>query len=109
MSGLVEHEENTDDEAADIKLHRENKRERTTRVKKAWAAVVATPEGRAVLWDVMAAMGMMKTPLEFKLDGSVSVELVMVNIGRQDYARKMFAEIGENYPAMLALMQKENI
>ena len=109
MSGLVEHGDNTDEERTAIKSNRETKAARSRRVRKSYEAVLSTQEGRAVIWDLIAGAGIMKSPLAFKADGDIAVNITLANVGRQDYGRKMFMEIGEDYPAMLSLMQKENL
>lgn len=118
--GIVEHDDNTADhargieatrdadEATDIKAVREGAKARARRVKKAWEVVIQTPEGRAVIWDMLAAMGMNETPLIRKADGSISIEDMLLKVGVSNHARKAYTEIADTYPAMMPLMVKEN-
>lgn len=108
MNGLVEHDDNTVDEAKDIKAKRESAAARRKRVKAAWEAVLVTPEGRAVVWDMIAGATILETPLVYN-GGEIATLATMVEIGKREHARKMLVEIGEEYPAMLALMQQENV
>jgi hypothetical protein len=107
-NGLVEHDDNTEDEAADVKATRESSKARARRVKAAWEVVIQTPEGRAVIWDMLAAMGMNETPLIRKADGSISIEDMLLKVGVSNHARKAYMEIANDYPAMMPLMVKEN-
>lgn len=108
MSNNVEHDDNTEAETKAIKAARETAAARKRRVKASWDSVLATAEGRAVVWDIIAGAGILETPLAYGADGDVAPLRTMVEIGKREYARKLMVEIGNDYPAMLSLMQKEN-
>lgn len=108
MSEFVEHDDNTADEARAIKATRETKSARQRRVKAAWEAVLATPEGRAVVWDLIAGTGILETPVVYDASGEVAPLRTMIGVGKQEYGRKVMVEIGNDYPKMLNLMQQEN-
>ena len=99
----TEHADNTPEELDDIKLGRETLAAKEKRYKKSWGVVLATEEGRAVLWNIMARTGMMETPGVYG-----EFDKTWAKIGRGDYGRELYVEIGQKWPALFQLMVKEN-
>ena len=95
--------DNTDEERDEIALKRETDKARADRVERSWQAVVRTPEGRAVLWDIMDRLGMMASPMAFG-----QPDRTVYNIGRADAARVIYTKVGD-YPRHLLNMEKENM
>jgi hypothetical protein len=105
----VEHDDNTQDEKDEIADKRKKGKSKLSRVDAAWERLVQTEDGRTVLWDVMARAGIMMTPLAMGADADFAPYRTFANIGRSDYGRELYAEIARRYPAMMVLMQKENM
>lgn len=100
----VESDENTDQEREELAVLRETDKARAKRVKEAWAKVLATSEGRAVLWDIMALTGMNATPMRPGFP-----DLTASAIGMADAGRMVQAKCSEVAPGHALMMIKENM
>lgn len=100
----IEHGDNSDDEKAELTLKRETDKARKTRIKRAYDIVMALPEGRAVIWDIVARGGLLNDPAVFG-----DHDRTWHALGRQQFAREIYLEIGKEYPARLVEMEQENM
>lgn len=88
----------------EIKLRRESEAQRTTRLRRSWGVVCSTPEGRAVLWDIMDMAGMNGDPMVAGLP-----DLTAANIGAASVGRKLQRKVNEVGKRWALLMVQENI
>jgi hypothetical protein len=68
---------------------RAREKQRLERTRSAYLVVMATVEGRAVMWDIIARAGVFETPWNHH-----SMEIFR-NIGRHDYGRELMADVIE--------------
>jgi hypothetical protein len=94
----------SESDTLELKLRKETEAQKTLRLRKAWEAVCSTPEGRAVLWDIMSTAGMNATPLVPGVDA-----LTFANIGRADHGRELNAKINQVGKRWALLMLQENL
>ena len=80
---------------------RARERARQDRTQNAYRAVLATVEGRAVLWDIISRAGVFETPWNHH-----SMEIFR-NIGRHDYGRELMADIIELDEGLYIQMEVE--
>lgn len=71
--------------------------------KEAYRRVMATEEGRAVLWDILSQLGTFKTPL---VPGAQ--DLTYCAIGRQNAGLELMARLHDASPSGYLTMQEEN-
>jgi hypothetical protein len=104
-SNLVEGADDTSEvDAHDIKVRRETEAQKTARLRRAWDFICSTPEGRAVLWDIMAMSGMSGTPLVPAMP-----DMTAANIGKADLGRELQTKVNSIGKQWALLMLKENI
>ena len=101
---MIEHDDNTSQETKELKYERETKAAKLRRIKAAWDRVLASEDGRAVVWDIIGRGGIMETPAKFG-----AVDATFHAIGRQDLAREIYTYVGSGYPTRLLEMEKENM
>lgn len=105
MNDLVEGvDEAAEADDLEIKLRRESKAAKEVRLRRSWDWVCSTPEGRAVLWDIMDMSGMNGDPLVPALP-----DVTAANIGAGSVGRKVQTKINEVGKRWALLMVKENI
>lgn len=93
----------TDEEAGALRQTRETEASRQARVKRAWNAVMATPEGRAMMWDLLKShLGLYASPV------STDKRQEQRNLGKHEAALGVLAAIEERTPRFVKLMKQEN-
>lgn len=75
--------------------------QRTDRLQNHYRAVMATVDGRAVLWDIISRAGIFETPWH-----QHSMEIFR-SIGRNDYGRELMADIIELDEGLYIQMEVE--
>lgn len=73
----------------EVDAARAREKQRLERTQNAYRAVMATKEGRAVMWDIISRAGVYETPWNHH-----SMEIFR-NIGRHDYGRELMADVIE--------------
>lgn len=76
---------------------------RAKRLAASYEAVMATPDGRAVVWDILEMLQVMRTPF---IAGSP--DLTAFNCGRHNAGLEMWAKLQELAPGEIATMMKES-
>src|SRR5688572_13733292 len=85
------------------KVARRTEKQKAKDLAEAYAAVMLTVEGRKVLWDILATLGVHETPLVVG-----SQDLTYVNIGRQNAGLELMVRLCAVSPDLYLQMQKEN-
>lgn len=96
--------DNSPEETETIRVKRETDKQRAKRTAEAWAAALATAEGRAVVWDILARGGMIAASYT-RGDPMHTAYLS----GKREFALELYKEIAAKYPARLHEMEKENM
>jgi hypothetical protein len=99
----VEHQDNTPEEAAEIKHKRETEKQRMTRIDRAWKAVMADPDGRAVIWHILSTGGLLQ-PTFVKGEPDQSI----YNQGKREFVLGIYRAVQTDHPRGFLDMHKEN-
>lgn len=100
----VETGDNSPEETAEIALKRETEKQRAKRYAAAWSATLATEQGRAVIWDILAQGGLIAAAYT-QGDPMHTAYLS----GRREFVLNLYKTLATDYPARLLQMEKENM
>ena len=105
VQGYTEHSDNTAREATEIKIAKETAAARKKRVREAWEDTMRTPEGRAVVFDMLAQyLGGSR--------GTYSVGMqphdIVANAAVQSQGAALVNFLVTEYPAYYRAMLQEN-
>lgn len=93
-------EDNTEREAVELKIADESDKARKRRVREAWEITLSTPQGRAVVWDIILSTNMYEHP--------PSADLARFT-GGADIGRALYETIRQAYPRRFIEMLQENM
>lgn len=96
-------DDNTEREAVELKISDETEKARKRRVHEAWGIVLSTPQGRAVVWDIINDTGKDTSPARATGDETQRM------IGRHDFGRELYDAIRSGYPRRFLEMVQENM
>lgn len=85
----------------DVHNARQRERNRATRLQSVYLQVMATPAGRAVMWDLIGRAGVFESPWS-----QYAMEIHR-NIGRSDFGKELLADLCELDEKLFLLMETE--
>lgn len=105
VQGFTEHEGNTPREIEEIRVAKETKLARKKRTEEAWDACMKTPEGRAIIADVLARFlgGFRGT-----YSAGMQPHDIIANAAVQSQGAALTEYLARSFPAYYQAMLKEN-
>jgi hypothetical protein len=95
--------DNSPHEAIELALFRESDRARERRITDAWSITMQTPQGRAVVWDIITRTGRDTGLARADRDEGQRV------LGRHEFGTELYLMVKYTYPRPFLEMLQENL